>query len=356
VNRRTLLILTALAVLSIAGRTHHLWTVAGIKRAFGFTGAWVERAERFPHPTLSSVSRASLILEGARIEARQVGARVHERISLGVDSTVVRILQTDDHLYVATFDEGLFAISGFETNAPRVERLELDLRTNDLARGPDGTLWVATNGGAYRVRREGAAEHVASGSFTAVTVWRGAPVFASRRGLTFLEANGARTVGAAHGVGADNPAALAVCGDALCIGATDGLWRYDGHSARRLSSASGALPTDWVTAVAAEGDVTWVGTFDAGVSELSQGNARRISTRSGLADGRVFPNALVAMNKVAYLGTPTGLVAIHGETVSRWTVPDVASITAVAIAARGGLWVGAEGFVVRVTEAGGSEA
>jgi ligand-binding sensor domain-containing protein len=163
------------------------------------------------------------------------------------------------------------------------------------------------------------------------------------------------TRGAEQGVAADSPAALADCGVVLCVGALDGLWLFDGERATRLSSASGALPSDWVTAIASDGAAIWAGTFESGVARIGLlpsirtnvrafSSVRRYAPSDGLPEGRVQPQAALVREGALYAATPRGLLVVRGDEAA--LVP-MGEVTALAPAARG-FWIGARGEVARI--------
>jgi ligand-binding sensor domain-containing protein len=157
------------------------------------------------------------------------------------------------------------------------------------------------------------------------------------------------TRGAAQGIAADQPAALGDCGAALCIGAVDGLWRFDGIRAERASSGSDALPADWVTATAFEGGVLWAGTMDGGWARKDATGWRRFAPEDGLPDGRVQSHGALARRGGALFVTPTGLLGVSGDRVIRLEpdAPVPREPTALARAVGGGAWVGCAGALWR---------
>jgi ligand-binding sensor domain-containing protein len=284
----------------------------------------MERAQRFPLPSLRPSGTKAPPVEGEPLQAREL-----ERVELPGD--VVALVEAEDALYAGTFDQGLFRVA--RGAAPR--RLPIDDRVNDLALDRAGTLYAATNGGAYEIGRS--TRRIAPGVFAAAAVWRGHALFASRAGVSVLDDDGLRTHGPAQGVRATAPMALADCGEVLCIGASDGLWLYDGETCAH--HAAGELPEEQVTAVARGEDGVWAGTLASGV-------ARVPALAMATPDGRVAPHALLATGGAIYSGTPSGLVVLRGGRAG--IVRGLGQVTALASSARGGVWVGLRGAAVRV--------
>ncbi len=310
-----------------------------VNSALKLAAAWLERGQRAPRVTLKNPSRRSLARGGGQVAVVRRAATVVQEQRLPVGSPVLAMAETADGLWLGTFDEGLFR-DGVQVDG-------VDLRINDLAAG-EGGLFAATNGGAYEVRAEGA-RRLGKGAFTAAAVWKGEAYFTSRQGLSVLTPTGLWTRGPAQGVLADNPASLEACGAHLCIGALDGLWLFDGESARHRSSADDALPSDWVTAIAHGPGVTWVGTFDGGLARVEPERARRFAPEDGLPEGRVQPHGLAVVDGCALAATPSGLLRVCGDSVAliQEGLP-VSELTAVIPAARGGVWVGYRGGASRV--------
>ncbi|MHB8874407.1 MAG: hypothetical protein ACYC8T_12030 [Myxococcaceae bacterium] len=305
---------------------------------------WIERAQRTPAPVFEAPDRASLALGGGAVTRMRVGARVFESLSLPTQSPVIAIAEGERGLAVGTFDDGAFLLRP----GARALALPAGSAVNDLAFDGKGRLFAATDDGALRLDPAGA-HRLAAGAFTAVAVWKERPWFTSRRGLSVLGERGLVTFGAQNGFEAQSPAALAGCGEVLCVGASDGLWTFDESLFARQSSGSGALPTDYVTAVAFAEGAIWAGTFDAGLSRLGAKGARRFALEDGLPEGRVQPRALAVSGDTAYAATPSGLLVVRESGVALVSegLPR-AELTAARAALQGGVWVGYRGGVARV--------
>jgi outer membrane protein assembly factor BamB len=283
----------------------------------GSPSQWLERAQRVPLPVLHGQET-----HRPTVRAEPMTARVLERVELPGD--VVALASHGDALYAGTFDRGAFRIEDGKLVA-----LPIDSRVNDLAVAGDGTVYAATNGGAFAD-----AHRLSSGAFTAVTIWNGRAVFASPRGISIVEGTDFHTLGPAQGIRGDLPSALADCGVFLCIGASDGVWLFDGSSSTHRQA-----PEEMVVAVARGGDEVWAGTLAGGVARLP-------GPASALPDNRISPHALLVDGGAVFIGTPSGLVVLRGgrPKLSR----ELAPVTALAASSRGGLWVGTRNAAVRV--------
>ena len=145
-------------------------------------------------------------------------------LHLAQQSPVVALVEDGPRLSAGTFDEGLVRITNHQ-----IETLKTDPRINDLTRDAKGQIVAATSRGLYEIDPAGNARQVDRTPFTSVAQWHGKTWLASKHGLSVREENGLWTRGPAQGVLADLPDALADCGDFLCIGASDGLWLFDGE-------------------------------------------------------------------------------------------------------------------------------
>lgn len=312
--------------------------------------AWWERARRIPAPVLAPPIRASAVLAGGERLSVAAAARLEilEERRLPTSSPVVAIAEHGggELIAAATFDDGAFAVE----RAGRAHAIAGLAAVNALAFDGAGSLYAATDDGAFRVRPGGErAERLARGGFTAVARWREAMWLASRAGVSRAGENGLTTWGAGHGLMAQAPVALAPCGEALCVGAVDGLWLFDGQGAARRTSGSGDLPTDFVTAVAAgPGSTLWAGTFDGGLARMGGGRAARLTPADGLVEGRVHPRALAVVGDLAYAGTPAGLLVVRGLEHAVISLGGE-EVTAVAPSRQGGVWLGARGRAVRIS-------
>ena len=295
---------------------------------------WLERAQRVPLPVLREPKA-----HRPTVPAEPMTAQVLERIELPGD--VVALATHGDALYAGTFDRGAFRIENGKLVA-----LPIDSRVNDLAVAGDDTVYAATNGGAFADARR-----LSSGAFTAVTIWNGRAAFASPHGISIVEGANFHTLGPAQGIRGDMPSSLADCGVFLCIGASDGVWLFDGSSSTHRQA-----PEEMVTAVArddggpgfardgrpqaaASNAEVWAGTSGSGVARLP-------GAAPALPDNRVSPHALLVHGGAVFIGTPSGLVVLRGGRPN--LVRDLAPVTALAASSRGGVWVGTRNAAVRV--------
>jgi hypothetical protein len=264
---------------------------------------------------------------------------VLERHALPTRSPVVALAESSELLAAATFDDGAFVLEPGGSWQP-VVGVEA---VNALAFDEAATLYVASDDGAFVVAPGERARRIARGAFSAVMAEGGEVWFASRAGVHRLDGEHLTTWGPSHGVQADQPTSIARCGASVCVGAANGMWEVSKGSVRRRSTADGALPAELVTAVAASGSGTWVGTFDGGLVQLGQ---PPLSAADGLADGRIQPRALSVVGDVAVAGTPSGLLLAHGRDYALVSVGG--AVWAAMSSSQRGAWIGMAGEVLRV--------
>jgi ligand-binding sensor domain-containing protein len=163
------------------------------------------------------------------------------------------------------------------------------------------------------------------------------------RGLVVLDEQGrAHTIGDKQGLEGEAIWAIAEGPDALWIGTSRGLFRYDHErrKVRRLSMASGHLDEDWVTAIVVSGSELWAGTYSKGVAHLvADAKAPRGYRAELLGGGPVNVAGLALDGDTLLAATMDGLLR---RADSAWVRLDRAApgkdVTALAVTS-GGLWV-----------------
>jgi len=107
--------------------------------------------------------------------------------------------------------------------------------------------------------------------------------------------------------------------DATCVGTRAGAWLTARGSAPRRVRTAGP-PSNDISALAADGDRLYVGTFDGGLALLERGVWRRIRS----VDRRI--DALTVQHqgdiRTLWVGTPRGLFRVRGTDVKRFGTAD----------------------------------
>lgn len=226
--------------------------------------------------------------------------------------------------YLATWDGGVVALAAEGSTGAAVAMRggseALRMRAAALAVA-GGTLWAGTAAGLYQMRngklergdgprdvtalvadgarlwigasdglwqRDGRGMHaLGGGEVRHLAIVDGAIVAAGPEGLTTVDRGRvvalagaprgfAQAIGAAHG--------------AVCSGGLDGLWTR-AHGAWRHAAKAGGPPSSDISAVVADGERLWVGTFDQGLASYEPGRGWQRIAGVGGPDPRI--NALV---------------------------------------------------------------
>ncbi|MBX3248875.1 MAG: hypothetical protein KF901_16990 [Myxococcales bacterium] len=272
-------------------------------------------------------------------------------------------------LYVGTFDRGLAKVhrdGRVEDLGAQLRRWNVDARINDLAvtrRGGE-RLWLATDRGLHwhdgrRFVPVDAAAGPGRAHVTSLHVdARGDLWVTSSRVLARWR--GDDEAWERWGGDARFPVmqlhAVQTLGDEVWVGSLHGLFRLDPRdgSFERHTVSSGALPVDWVTALASVGDALVVGTYHGGLA-WRRGDAF-VHEREGRAPGAlpagwVNPHAITIHRERVYIGTlERGLVVGARGAWAHYTTRDgLPSDDVTAVLVDGDdLWVGTRGGLARL--------
>jgi ligand-binding sensor domain-containing protein len=139
--------------------------------------------------------------------------------------------------------------------------------------------------------------------------------------------------------------------DEVWVGSLHGLYRFDPSSARlqRHTVSSGALPVDWVTALATIDGALVAGTYHGGLSWKQGDRFAHETERDGLPAGWVNPHAIVAHGGALHVGAlERGLLVGTRGAWRHYTTRDGLpsdDVTAI-LPERDGIWVGTRGGLV----------
>ncbi|MBL8232848.1 MAG: hypothetical protein JNL98_30395, partial [Bryobacterales bacterium] len=177
-------------------------------------------------------------------------------------------------------------------------------------------------------------------------------VVATPAGITFLNAGGATSMYAFHGLVNNHVYALASARGRLFAGTLGGVSILEGGSVKAsYTTANSVLRHNWISAATAAGDEIFAGTYGAGVYRFDG------ATWHGFPDLRegfeVNPNSMASTEGAVFAGTLTKGLAVYNRAYSRWNfftsgLPSV-NVTAVA-SGSGNLYIGTDNGLVRVPE------
>ena len=202
---------------------------------------------------------------------------------------------------------------------------------------------VATANGLVRFDNSGSEQQVLTRAdgliadhVTDVATYRDGLALATPAGLTFLDASGARSMYAFHGLVNNHVYALGVSGDELMAGTLGGLSVLNkGDVTVNYTTTSSNLKHNWITAVVPVGSEWMVGTYGAGVLGLD-GSGHFHSFETGSGEFEVNPNAMLVTPSYVLAGTLGQGLYVYDRQSERWSVirdglPS-SNVTALAVA------------------------
>lgn len=264
------------------------------------------------------------------------------------------------HLWVGYFDRGVDLLALNNERALHIEDEHVFCVNRIFPDSKSNTIDVATANGLIRFDDSGREQQVLTRAdgliadhVTDVAAYRGGLALATPAGLTFLDASGARSMYAFHGLVNNHVYALAVSGDELMAGTLGGLSLLNkGEVAANYTTTSSNLKHNWITAVVPVASEWMVGTYGAGVLSLDRaGRFSSFEIGSGMFE--VNPNAMLVTPCWVLAGTLGEGLYLYDRQSGRWSVihdglPS-SNVTALA-AANGYIYVGTDNGLVRIPE------
>ena len=263
-------------------------------------------------------------------------------------------------LWVGYFDRGLDLLRGDSRRVLHVENEHVFCVNRIWPDAKSGTVAVATANGLVRMGTSGGQEQVLTRAdgliadhITDVVPYGEGLAIATPAGLTFLDANGARSMYAFHGLVNNHVYALGVSGDDLMVGTLGGL-SVIGRGEVRVNYTAGAsgLKQNWITAVVPVGDEWMVGTYGSGIMGLDRAGHFR-SFEKATAEMEINPNAMLVTPQYVLAGTLGNGLYVYDREKSRWDVihEGLPSQNVTALAhSKGYIYVGTDNGLVRIQE------
>ncbi len=262
-------------------------------------------------------------------------------------------------LWVGYFDRGLDLLPA-DGPVTHIEDEHVFCVNRILADAKTGTIDVATANGLVRFDNSGSEQQVLTRAdgliadhVTDVAAYRDGLALATPAGLTFLDASGARSMYAFHGLVNNHVYALGVSGDELMAGTLGGLSMLNkGDVTANYTTTSSNLKHNWITAVVPVGSEWMVGTYGAGILGLDRsGHFQSFEVGSGQFE--VNPNAMLVTSSYVLAGTLGQGLYLYDRQSARWSairdgLPS-SNVTALA-AANGYIYVGTDNGLVRIPE------
>jgi ligand-binding sensor domain-containing protein len=277
----------------------------------------------------------------------------------------VSALATDKRgqLWVGYFNRGLDILPNELPKGPgRAVHLENDrvFCVNRIwADAKADTVEVATANGLVRFGASGNQEQVLTHAdgliadhVTDVVRYRDGFALATPAGITFLDAEGARSIYSFHGLVNNHVYALGVSGDDLMVGTLGGLSAIEkGFVHANYKAGSSGLQQNWITAVIRVDDEWMIGTYGGGVVGMdSAGKFHAYETATAM---EINPNAMLVTPEHVFAGTLGDGLLVYDREKKRWTrlsdgLPS-GNVTALA-ESNGFVFVGTDNGLARIEE------
>ena len=263
-------------------------------------------------------------------------------------------------IWVGYFDRGLDILQADSGKSKHIENDRVFCVNRILPDAKTGTVAVATANGLVRFSASGSEEQVLTRAdgliadhVTDVAAYRGGLAIATPAGLTFLDANGTRSLYAFHGLVNNHVYALGVSGDELLAGTLGGVSMIGREEVlASYTVGNSGLQHNWITAVVPIADEWMVGTYGGGILKLDRsGHFHSFETATGSFE--VNSNAMLVTERSVFAGTLGRGLYVYDRESSRWKVlteglpsANVTALTEV----NGYLYVGTDNGLVRVEE------
>jgi len=263
-------------------------------------------------------------------------------------------------LWIGYFDRGLDLLASDNGRSRHVEDEHVFCVNRILADAKTGNVDVATANGLVRFDSSGSEQQVLTRSdgliadhVTDVAAYRDGLALATPSGLTFLDASGARSMYAFHGLVNNHVYALGVSGDELMAGTLGGLSQlHQGDVKVSYTTTTSNLKHNWITAVVPVGPEWMVGTYGAGVLGLdSSGRFHPFEIASAAIE--INPNAMVVTRDHVLAGTLGSGLYLYNRQSGRWSVirDGLPSLNVTAFSLLDGyVYIGTDNGLVRIPE------
>jgi ligand-binding sensor domain-containing protein len=263
-------------------------------------------------------------------------------------------------LWVGYFNRGLDILSNGSGRALHVENDRV-FCVNRIWPDTNGdTVEVATANGLVRFGENGSQEQVLTQAdglianhVTDVVSYRDGLAVATPAGITFLDAEGARSMYSFHGLVNNHVYALGVSGDDLMAGTLGGLSAIEkGFVHANYTAGRSGLKQNWITAVVRVDNEWMIGTYGSGVVGMDSAG-KFYGYETATAAMEVNPNAMLVSSDHVFAGTLGDGLLVYDREKRRWSVlreglPS-GNVTALA-QSNGYVYVGTDNGLVRIEE------
>ena len=265
----------------------------------------------------------------------------------------------NEQLWVGYFDRGLDLLPG-GTQTRHVEDEHVFCVNRIFPETKSDVIDVATANGLVRFNDTGSEQQILTRAdgliadhVTDIVDYRDGLAVATPAGLTFLDAGGARSLYAFHGLVNNHVYALGASGDELMAGTLGGLSQLDrGDVKINYTTASSNLKHNWITSVVRVGPEWMVGTYGAGVVGLdASGRFHPFDIATGPIE--INPNAMLVTAEYVLAGTLGDGLYIYDRQSGRWSVirDGLPSLNVTALTSFNGyVYIGTDNGLVRIPE------
>jgi hypothetical protein len=272
--------------------------------------------------------------------------------ALAVDST--------SRLWVGYFDRGLDLFAPDFRTTTHIEDDNVFCINRIALNTANGTVAVATANGLVMFDQLGRKQQVLGRSdglladhVTDAALYRGGMVLATPAGLTFLDAAGAHSLYAFHGLVNNHVYTVAAAGKEVVAGTLGGISVLeDENVAANYTVATRGLTHNWISALVRDGHDWIVGTYGGGIVRLrADGHFESFDVATGKFE--VYPNAMLSTDRHVLAGTLNNGLYVYNRGTNHWTVitEGLPSLTVTALASGGGnIYVGTDNGLVRIAE------
>lgn len=262
-------------------------------------------------------------------------------------------------VWVGYFDRGLDVLpAGAQTR--HVEDEHVFCVNRIFPEAKSDVIDVATANGLVRFNDAGSEQQILTRAdgliadhVTDIVDYRDGLALATPAGLTFLDAGGARSLYAFHGLVNNHVYALGATGDELMAGTLGGLSQLDrGDVKINYTTASSNLKHNWITSVVRVGPEWMVGTYGAGVDGLdASGRFHPFDIATGPVE--INPNAMLVTAEYVLAGTLGDGLYLYDRQSVRWSVirDGLPSLNVTAFTSLNGyIYIGTDNGLVRIPE------
>jgi len=333
----------------------------GLARASGNIGEVVQIFETAAGAY--ALARQGLYELGERSGANRQLIQSSEAVLTDANISALSI-DAKGRLWVGYFDRGLDIVDPDWRHARHVENdrvfcvnrivpahLDTSANKNTAVATANGLVMFDEDGNERQVltQKDGLiADHV-----TDVAIEPDGLAIATPSGITFLGADGARSLYAFQGLVNNHVYALGTSGREILAGTLGGISVLDrGRIVASYTTANSALSRNWISAVAPVAHEWMIGTYGGGIVRLDD-SGKFHSYDIATGNFEVNPNAMLVTNKNVFAGSLERGMFVFNRASSRWSKVTVGlpseNVTALA-ESDGYIYIGTDNGLVRARE------